>query len=194
MPRYKVMVDDNFHYQEEDERRTKGVYNTAQEAVAVCRGIIDESLMEMYRQGIAAKELHELYVKFGDDPFIVVVGGADERIEFSAWDYARERCQVICRERPEVPQAAAKKPADAGEFVTKRPTIRAFAAKAKHALGVVGTILFFYFFVSAIIIGFLRLVGIIETPGPHAGDPCGPGHRYVWIGVGANRDVSCEPE
>ena len=29
---------------------------------------------------------------------------------------------------------------------------------------------------------------------PRAGDPCGPGHRYVWIGVGPNSDLSCEPE
>ena len=29
---------------------------------------------------------------------------------------------------------------------------------------------------------------------PRAGDPCGPGHRYVWIGVGPYSDLSCEPE
>ena len=29
---------------------------------------------------------------------------------------------------------------------------------------------------------------------PRAGDPYGPGHRYVWIGVGPYSDLSCEPE
>jgi hypothetical protein len=36
MPRYKVMVDDNFHYQCEDERWQYGVFLTAEEAIAAC--------------------------------------------------------------------------------------------------------------------------------------------------------------
>jgi hypothetical protein len=109
MPGYKVIVDDNFHYQEEDERWEKGVYNTVQEAVAVCRGIVDESLVEVYRPGISAKELYDLYVSFGDDPFIVVVDGGDERAEFSAWDYAKERCRFICQERSALSTSGGKK-------------------------------------------------------------------------------------
>jgi hypothetical protein len=31
MPRYKVVVDDNFHYQDPDERREQGVYETVEE-------------------------------------------------------------------------------------------------------------------------------------------------------------------
>jgi hypothetical protein len=111
MPRYKVMVDDNFHYQKEDERTEQGVYNTLQEAVVVCRGIVDKSLEEGYRPGISAKELYDLYVSFGEDPFIVALDGADEPAEFSAWSYAKERCQIICQKQSPMPQAAAKEPA-----------------------------------------------------------------------------------
>jgi hypothetical protein len=35
------------------------------------------------------------YRALGDDPFVVPVDGA-AMIEFSAWDYAEERCRAIC--------------------------------------------------------------------------------------------------
>jgi hypothetical protein len=57
MPRYKVIVDDNFHYQDPHERREQGVYETVEEALAVCRGLVDKSLKEEYRSGISAKSL-----------------------------------------------------------------------------------------------------------------------------------------
>ena len=44
----------------------------------------------------------------------------------------------------------------------------------------------------ALIIQTLR-VFTGTTGEPHAGDPCGPGHRYVWVNP-ANPDLSCEPE
>src|ERR1700738_1405621 len=53
MPRYKVIVDDNFHYQDPHERREQGVYETVEEALAVCRGLVDKSLKEEYRSGIS---------------------------------------------------------------------------------------------------------------------------------------------
>jgi hypothetical protein len=56
-PHYKVMVDDNFHYQDEEERREKGVYDSPREAAEVCRGIVDQSLADGYRPGISAKDL-----------------------------------------------------------------------------------------------------------------------------------------
>ena|SRR5947209_1822762 len=30
--------------------------------------------------------------------------------------------------------------------------------------------------------------------GPRAGDPCGPEHRYIWVGTCPYCDLSCEPE
>lgn len=95
MPRYTVTVDDNFHYQEGDQRE-QGTYDTLEQAIAVCRAIVDKSLAEEYRPGISAEALYDRYVSFGDDPFIVVIEGVDDGAEFSAWSYAKERCRAIC--------------------------------------------------------------------------------------------------
>src|SRR5205823_728119 len=46
MSRYKVMVDDNFHYMEEDERDEFGTFSTIEEAVASCKRIVDDDLSE----------------------------------------------------------------------------------------------------------------------------------------------------
>jgi hypothetical protein len=99
MPRYRVLVDDNFHYQDSDERREHGIYATAAEALAACRGLVDQSLKEEYRPGISAEALYDRYVSFGDDPSIVVIDGADDGAKFSAWSYAKERCRAICGKR-----------------------------------------------------------------------------------------------
>lgn len=98
MPRYKVMVDDNFHYHEADERWEKGTYESAEGALAACREIVDRSIAEEYRPGISSAALYDRYTSFGDDPFIMVVDGVDEGAAFSGWTYAKERCRVICGE------------------------------------------------------------------------------------------------
>jgi hypothetical protein len=99
MPRYKVMVDDNFHYHEEDERREHGIYDTAAEALAACRALVERSLREEYRPGISAEALYDRYTSFGDDPFIMVIDGADDGAKFSAWSYAKERARAMCGEK-----------------------------------------------------------------------------------------------
>ena len=96
MPRYKVMVDDNFHYQKPEERREHGVYQTLEAALAACRAIVDRSLEEERRPGISAEALFDRYTSFGDDPSILVLDGTDERATFSAWAYAKERARTIC--------------------------------------------------------------------------------------------------
>jgi hypothetical protein len=45
MSQYKVMVDDNFDYMEEDERWEFGTFATAQRALAACRVLVDASLV-----------------------------------------------------------------------------------------------------------------------------------------------------
>ena len=99
MPRYKVMLDDNFHAMDEDKRHEHGVYETVEEAIEACRRIVDESLKEMLKPGISADALYELYTHFGDDPFIVVVDGADDHVKFSAWSYAEARSRAVCEGR-----------------------------------------------------------------------------------------------
>ena len=43
MSRYKVMVDDNFHYMEDD-RYELGTFSTIEEAIAACKRIVDDDL------------------------------------------------------------------------------------------------------------------------------------------------------
>ena len=93
--RYKVFVDDNFHYRDEDERRLAGEYDTMERALSVARAIVDESLRHLHERGMSAADLTEQYVFFGEDPFIVPSDG--ER-PFSAREYARSRIAEMCRE------------------------------------------------------------------------------------------------
>jgi hypothetical protein len=93
--RYKVMVDDNYHFMDEDERYELGVFDSAEAAIAACRRIVDEWLQHGYKPGMSADQLYEGYVGFGEDPFIVPLEDAPQ-VKFSAWDYARERSVVIC--------------------------------------------------------------------------------------------------
>jgi hypothetical protein len=96
MPRYRVLVDDNFNYQDPDERREHGIYDSLTEALAACRAIVDRSLMEEHRPGISAEALFDRYKSFGEDPFIEALGGVDAGATFSAWNYAKERCRALC--------------------------------------------------------------------------------------------------
>ena len=96
MVRYAVMVDDNFHYCDPDERRELGVYETLEEAIAACQAVVDRSLEEERRPGISAEALYDRFTSFGDDPFIVALDGVDDRAKFSGWSYAKERARVIC--------------------------------------------------------------------------------------------------
>jgi hypothetical protein len=94
MSNYRVMVDDNFHYMDKDERAEAGTFVTADEAVAVCRGIVDDSLSHLLAPGMTANTLLAQYRLFGDDPFIVATGDS-QPAKFSAWDYAEARAAEI---------------------------------------------------------------------------------------------------
>lgn len=88
---YKVVVDDNFHYQESDERWEYGIFSTADKALAACRRVVDESLLHEYKEGgVTAEELFDRYTSFGDEPFVMAAGGA-QKVDFSARTYARAR-------------------------------------------------------------------------------------------------------
>jgi hypothetical protein len=93
---YVVMIDDNFHYMDEDERVTHGSFATLEDAIAACKEIVDSSLAHLFESGMNAAQLVERYRHFGDDPFIV---GPREHAEvgpaFSAWTYAASRCGAV---------------------------------------------------------------------------------------------------
>src|SRR6202035_4062140 len=99
MSPYKVMVDDNFHYMAEDERWEYGTFTTAEEALDACRRLVDEALMEEYRDGATAEQLFVRYTSFGDDPFIVALDDA-EKVDFSASAYAEQRAAELTTPGP----------------------------------------------------------------------------------------------
>ena len=92
--RFEVLVDDNFHYQDESERYKQGEYETYEEAVKVCKAIVDGELLHVYEEGTSAADLYNSYTSFGEDPFI---RPSPEGQRFSAWEYARQRCEEICK-------------------------------------------------------------------------------------------------
>ena len=91
--KYTVVVEDNFHYMDESERYTHGVFESAAAALAAAKALVDADLNSLYRPGMTADELYRQYESFGSDPFIVT---EDRSCQFSAWTYARERCRQTC--------------------------------------------------------------------------------------------------
>jgi hypothetical protein len=67
---YKVFVDDNFHYMDEEHRYFLGEFDTAEAAVVACQKVVNEVLEEFYKPGMTAAELGTLYSFFGEDPFM----------------------------------------------------------------------------------------------------------------------------
>jgi hypothetical protein len=93
--RFEVYVDDNFHYQDESERYKQGEYDTYEEAVKVCREIVDGELLHLYEKGASAADLYSSYTSFGEDPF---VRPSPKGQRFSAWEYANLRCEEMCKD------------------------------------------------------------------------------------------------
>ena len=93
------MVDDNFHYMDEDERWQYGTFASADEAIAACRHLVEQSLAEHYKLGMTAVQLYAQCTSFGDDPFVIASEGC-EKVRFSAWDYASERAEAMCTQAP----------------------------------------------------------------------------------------------
>ena len=90
MKKYIVYVDDNFHLGDESERYKHGEYETREEAVNICKKLVDDYFSEIEKGEFSFKELWEGYMLYGEDPFI---SNDDEGKHFSAWDYAKERCK-----------------------------------------------------------------------------------------------------
>jgi hypothetical protein len=102
---FKVIVADNFHYMDESENYELGTFASLELAIEAAKRIVDEYLVSAYTSGMSAAELYDSYVNFGEDPHIVAEGSA-----FSAWTYARERCDIMC---PPDKEAAGHESSDA---------------------------------------------------------------------------------
>jgi len=89
---YSVYVDDNFSLPPDDGRYKLGDFATLEEAVAACKGMVDEFLNAEAPCEKPAAERYEDYTHFGPDPFIVTDDPGVGNPSFSAWSYAKERC------------------------------------------------------------------------------------------------------
>jgi hypothetical protein len=99
MSAYKVMVDDNFHSVQSDEPWEYGTFGSAEEALAACRRLVDEALLDEYRDGASAGQLFVRYTSFSDEPFIVALDGA-EAVDFSAKTFAQQRAEELTMPGP----------------------------------------------------------------------------------------------
>lgn len=86
--KYRVLVDDNFHYMDESERYTLGEFDDRDEALSRCMAIVDDFLFAARPNHANAGSLYSHYQAFGEDPFII----SDDPVDFSAWSYAKQRC------------------------------------------------------------------------------------------------------
>ena len=92
---YAVLIDDNFHCMNEDERVFHGRFSTLDEAISACKEIVDEYLCAALEPGMTADDLYRSYTSFGEDPFIVGGPAGGPLVPFSAWDYAKQRSEQI---------------------------------------------------------------------------------------------------
>ena len=91
--KYKVYVDDNYHYMDESARYVAGSYSSLEEAVERCKEITIKSLKHLYENGISPEKLSAQWAMFGEDPFVV---GGDGSVPFSARKFiTTELCRVI---------------------------------------------------------------------------------------------------
>jgi len=96
---FEIRIADNFHYTDSNESFTYGKYETWAEALAAAKGIVDKWLAEQVTIGMSAEQLLKHYRAFGDDPYIIPV---PENEHFSAWKYAEEQCDSLCRDRDQI--------------------------------------------------------------------------------------------
>lgn len=96
--KYTVIVRDNFHYMDEDAEYELGPFATYDAALAVCRKIVDGFLHAQSKDDVIADDLFKSYAMFGEAPSIVCDG---EQCDFSAWDYAKQRCKTLSKGRNE---------------------------------------------------------------------------------------------
>ena len=100
--KYKVYIDDNFHYMDESERYTVGSYNSLEKALEKCKEITISSLENLCEKGITPERLSALWSMFGEDPFIVGGGGS---VPFSARKFiSTELCKAIIESQKVVTQ------------------------------------------------------------------------------------------
>lgn len=92
---YTVMVDDNFHFMDQDERWKYGEFTSLEAAIEACKSVVDECLADYLEPNMTPDQLYSQYKMLGDDPYVV---GPTKDKSFSSWDYAEQRSKEICQQ------------------------------------------------------------------------------------------------
>ena len=92
---YSVMVDDNFNHKDIDHRYCLGQYQAIEDAIAAAKLVVDRYLDSEMEPGMTAAKLLDRYRNYGESPFITPPL-EDSCVDFSAWNYAAQRCKEIC--------------------------------------------------------------------------------------------------
>jgi hypothetical protein len=104
---YRLFVDDNFHYMDEDERTCLGEFITYEEALETAKKIVEDSVAKT--AGADPLALYKAYTDFGEDPFIIPFGGASPpESKFSAWAYAKSYAEQLASARAQKSAEDAK--------------------------------------------------------------------------------------
>lgn len=90
--KYKVCIDDIDIV--DDPERFAPEYDSAEEAIAAAKAMVDAELKVYYEPKMTSEELYESYELWGEDPFIASTH--PDICQFSALDYAKERCEEMC--------------------------------------------------------------------------------------------------
>jgi hypothetical protein len=91
--KYKIYVDDNYHYMDESARYVADSYSSLEEAVERCKELTIKSLEDLYEDGITPENLSAQWAMFGEDPFVF---GGDGSVPFSARKFiTTELCRAI---------------------------------------------------------------------------------------------------
>jgi hypothetical protein len=98
---FTVYIDDNYHYQDEDERYIGGEFGTWKAAVTFARKVVDRTVVPTIEGGggLSPEEAYDNYIMFGDDPWITGRGPIPEGETFSAWPYAKQRCYELYEQK-----------------------------------------------------------------------------------------------
>lgn len=89
---FKVYIEENSHFDDESGRIKIGEFENSDDALDLCRKIVDDFLILNSKDEITADELYQIYTMFGEDAFIV----GEPSPYFSARQYAKMRCGEIC--------------------------------------------------------------------------------------------------
>ncbi|MBU1911572.1 HD domain-containing protein [Patescibacteria group bacterium] len=100
---YVIRFWDNFYFVFEDDEGSPHYYDrfaTEEEAIAVCKEITIDSVMNQYEEGISIEKIEDKYLTFGFEPFIVYPDDSSEdgRTPFSASDFlSNDQYKTIIR-------------------------------------------------------------------------------------------------